>query len=89
MQSKIYLNVHLILGIGNLLVTAAGELASIPFPKLKRFAYILNLPFIEKTTYYRLRGIILFRTPPFGLYNLRIQQTLYDSSGFIECLISK
>jgi len=49
----------LLSGVGNLAVTAAVDLACIPFPKMKRFAYILNLPFIEKTTYYRLRGIYI------------------------------
>ncbi|XP_057317569.1 uncharacterized protein LOC130662676 [Hydractinia symbiolongicarpus] len=41
-------------GVGNLLITAAGEMSGISYPKLKRFAYLLNMPFIEKTTYFRL-----------------------------------
>ena len=47
---------NFILGAGNLMAAAAGDLAGIPFPKLKRFAYIMNLKFLEKTTFYRLRG---------------------------------
>lgn len=47
-------------GVGNLMVAAAGEMAGIPFPKLKRFAYLMNIPFIEKSTYYRLRGNYVF-----------------------------
>lgn len=47
------------LGVGNLLVTAAAEMAAIPYSKIKRFAYILNLQFIEKTTYYRLRCMFI------------------------------
>ena len=51
-------------GIGNLMVTTAGEMASIPFPKLKRFAYVLQFLFIERAKYYRLRGDYVFPERP-------------------------
>ena len=38
------------------MVSAAADMVGISFPKLKRFAHILNLKFMEKTTFYRLRG---------------------------------
>ena len=38
------------------MVTAAAELVGISFTKLKRFAYALNLKFMDKSTFYRLRG---------------------------------
>lgn len=47
-------------GAASLMVTAAAELVGIPFSKLKRFAYVLNLKFIEKSTFYRLRGDYVF-----------------------------
>lgn len=47
-------------GAGNLMVTAAADMVGIPFPKLKRFAFVMNLKMIEKTTFYRLRGQYVF-----------------------------
>ena len=45
-----------ILGAGIYNGNSAGDLAGIQFPKLKRSAYIMNLKFLEKTTFCRLRG---------------------------------
>ena len=39
-------------GCGNILIPAAAEFAGIGFTKMKKFASILNLRFIEKTKYY-------------------------------------
>ncbi|XP_066933448.1 uncharacterized protein [Clytia hemisphaerica] len=47
-------------GIGNLMVTAAAELSGISFPKLKRFAHVLNLKIMGRTTFFDLRGTHLF-----------------------------
>ena len=38
------------------MLTAAADMCDIPFPKLKQFAYVINLKFFEKTTFYRIRG---------------------------------
>ena len=38
------------------MLTAAADLCGIPFAKLKRFAYVINLKFFEKTTFYRIRS---------------------------------
>ena len=48
------------IGAGNIMVTAATELVGISFSKLKRFAAVLNLKFIDKSTFYRLRGAFTF-----------------------------
>lgn len=47
-------------GVGSVLITAAAEMSGILFSKLKRFAWLLNLKFFEKTTYYRLRADYVF-----------------------------
>ena len=44
------------LGLGNLYIVAATEMAGISFSKLARFASVLNMKFIEESAYYRLRG---------------------------------
>ena len=46
------------LGAGNLMVTAAADMVGISFPKLKRFAAVLNLKMFESDTFFRLRGTI-------------------------------
>ena len=38
------------------MVTAAADMVGISFPKLKRFATILNLKMFESDTFFRLRG---------------------------------
>ena len=38
------------------MLTAAADLCGIPFAKLKRFAYVINFKFFEKTTFYRIRS---------------------------------
>jgi hypothetical protein len=63
-------------GAGNLMVTSAGEMAGIPYLKLKRFAFVLNLKFIEKTTYYRLRSDYVF--PAINMAWETHQQELVD-----------
>ena len=41
------------------MVTAAAEMSGIPFTKFKRFAYVMNVAFVEKPTFYRLQGNLL------------------------------
>ena len=45
-----------VLGVGNLMITAAADMMGIPYTKLKKFASILNLKLFNCTTFYRLRG---------------------------------
>lgn len=47
-------------GVGNLLLTAAIELSGSSFHKVRRFANLLNLKFIGKSTYYEHRGNYIF-----------------------------
>ncbi|XP_057302544.1 uncharacterized protein LOC130636732 [Hydractinia symbiolongicarpus] len=47
-------------GLGNLSITSAIEMAGLQFNKMKRFAKVLYLKFLDSSTYYRLRGDYVF-----------------------------
>ena len=42
------------------MITAAADLVGIPFPKLKRFAYVLNMKLFGEDTFYRLRRMFSY-----------------------------
>ena len=63
-------------GAGNLLLTAATELAGIPFTKIFKFAKLLNLPSISKSMYFEHRKNFVF--PEIDSAWLNQQQTLVN-----------
>lgn len=47
-------------GCGNIFISAMAEFAGIGFAKLRKFAEILKLRFIDKTNYYKQRRYFIF-----------------------------
>ena len=55
-EVELFIFLFAYIGLGNLFLTSAIEMAGISFQKVAKFAYIWNMKFLDKSSYYSLRG---------------------------------